>query len=1621
MLSLAMLALTTGSAAQEGQAVPSFTKTFAPDTIGPGSTSTLRFDIVNQDSVPVTDLAFTDVLPAGVAIASPSGAVSGCGGILTAPDGGGTITFAGGDVGALSQCSITVNVSSAVVGTHMNVSGDLTSSAGNSGPAADDLVVVSDRPGFSKSFTPATIPYGGRSRLTFTIDNTANAATVFNLQFSDTLPAGLTVADPALAATTCIGGVITADPGSDLISYAPQGFNDASVLAGATCTIAVDVTADAVGTLVNISDELTSSFIGPTVSSGRATAALDVTAGTVYVAKRFVEDPVGPGGTVTLEFTIGNNDRTFAATGIAFTDDLDATLGGLTAVGLPAVDVCGPGSTISGTAVLSLAGGSVAPADSCTFSVTLQVPSGAAPGSYPNTTGAITADLGGVPFIGGPGADSLVISTAPLLQKTFLTNPVGAGDSVAMEFTITNASATDPVTDVGFTDDLGAFLSGATVAALPPAGFCGPGSNIFLTYILGSPVLGMGGGDLAAGASCTFAVDLQLPVGGAAGGYTNITSPIAGVVGGLPQLGAAASDTLTVVTAPRVSKSFTDDPVAPGGTTTLEFTIDHDPAAPGDATAIGLSDDLAAVLPGLSAVGLPAADVCGAGSTLSGTTNLVLSGGTLSPGGSCTFSVPLQVPVSALPGDYQNVTSNLTATVAGVVAVGPGAQDTLNVSGLSLTKEFIDDPVIPGGTVTLRFSIDNSSPSTDASAMSFSDNLSSVVSGLTATNLPLFDICGAGSAISGTSNLTFSGGTLPAGSSCTFDVTLAVPAAAASNTYGNTTSSLLATVGGAVAALPPAFDQLVVDDDLLQLTKAFTDDPVAPGGLATLEFTVTNLDPVEAASAIAFTDDLDAALSGLTAVGLPAADVCGAGSLITGGGLLTFTGGSLAAGGTCTFTVPVQVPASVPLGTTAVNTTGAVTGIIAGLGVTGAPATDTLLIDSVELGKSFDTATSAGGTAVLTLTINNLDAGNGVSGISLTDDLDAVLPGLTAVGLPLADVCGAGSQISGTSFLTLTNGSLFPAGSCTIDVTVAVPSAAAPGSYTNVTSELFAAGIRVAAPATADLVVEPPPLFAKTFTPAVIFPAGVSTLDLIIDNSASSIAADSLDVTDTLPAGVTVATPANAATTCTGGTLTAAPGSGTIAFTGGSVAAGSSCTISVDVTAVGVGSAVNVTGDLTSSLGNSGTATATLTVDPVPLFSKAFSPALIQLGGTSTLTFTIDNTGSSLAVGAIDFTDNLPAGVAVASPSNASSTCSGGAITAVPGTSTIAYTGGGLAAGAACTLVVDVTGVTAGLWTNTTGDLTSTAGSSGPATAPIEVVEGDFVLSKSFLAAPVLRGGLVDLEFTITNLSTASSLAAIGFTDDLGAVVPGLAATGLPAADICGPGSTLSGTTTLSLSGGSLAPSSSCSFTVTVTVPADAPLGVFTNTTGQVTATAGGIPVTAPPASADFEIGFFAFAKTFLAAGVPGDLVDLEFTIANPDTVNTATGIGFTDDLDAVLPGLAAVGLPVADVCGPGSVIDGTSLLTLTGGSLAPGGTCTFTVTVQIPFASTAGSYTNQTSVLTATVAGATVAGDAGSEATGDLEVTQPPDAIPALDRAGLLLLASLLAIAGAALLRVRS
>lgn len=1064
-----MLFMSLGVLAQ-----PSFSKQFIPSTIGPGSHSQLAFTIVNNSANPVTQMNFTDNLPAGMVVSTPSSIVMNCNdGSLSAVAGGNTVSLTDGELAGNRSCTILVNVSSDLVGVHTNVTGDLTSSLGNSGTATDNLTVSSDLPGFSKIFSPPIINYGERSRLTFTIDNSLNSGDIISPSFADNLPNGMVVADPANLSSNCENSNITAMPNTQNINVAPISIGQGNIAAGSTCSISVDVKGNSLGQLDNVSNQLSFyNSVFQTQQTGFATSSLLVeNAGDLMLTQNFLLDPVSPGGTVDLTFQLTNFSRTDAATQITFTNDLDATLTGLLATGLPLSNPCGVGSSLSGTNVLTLSGATLSAGEVCTFNTTLQIPAATASGQYINTTSVITSNEGS----GAAVSESLFINDVPVLSKTFLNNTLGGGGTTSMEFSITNTSTTLSINELTFIDNISQFLSGASISNLPPAGFCGAGSSAFQTQIVGDIALQVMGANLAAGETCTFTVDLSIPFNVTGGNYINTTSNITGSLNGETVVGAVASDTLTVVGNPKLKVEFTNDPVQPGDVVNAKVVISYDALAINAATNIAFTWDLDATLTGLSAAGLPTNDLCGTGSTLTGTSSVSFTGGSLQPNEFCEFNLQLQVPASALPGSYLSTTSNITAMVSAVSTINSAAQDTLNISGIDFTKSFIDDPVLPGQTVVLEYTLDNTS-TLDATDMIFTENLSQTLSGLTYIGPALTAPCGNGSSLttSGSSFLIFTGGNLTAGTSCTFMLSLVVPGGAENGLYNSISSNLSATIDGTQLTLEPSIDALIVDSTKIDFSVLFTNDPVSAGQTVSIEYSLNNLDSNNALSNVSFSHDLPATLPGLAALNLPMNDVCGSGSVLadSGNGFLLLSSGSIPAAGGCDFMIDLQIPIDATAGNYP-SLTSDPTGNLLGSNVTGNNATDVLTINSTALSLTmmFDNTTDAGRTTFVHYAVNN-DSNSTVSGFRFAHNLESIIPGFVAAGVLPINPCGLGSNLIISNSISIENGTIAANNSCQFSVKIKIPNDQPFGIYSSSTSEITIAGEPIALAASDNLIID---------------------------------------------------------------------------------------------------------------------------------------------------------------------------------------------------------------------------------------------------------------------------------------------------------------------------------------------------------------------------------------------------------------------------------------------------------------------------------------------------------------------------------------------------------------------
>ncbi len=1051
-------------------AAPQLMKSFT-DPVDPGAATTLEFTITHNENAPAdaTGITFTDDLNATlsglVATGLPLNDVCGTGSQLS---GTSVLTLTGGTLVPGDSCTFTVDVqvpAGATPGSYPNTTSAIAATvsglAVTGAPAVDDLDINGLT--LSKAFTDDPSVAGGTVNLRFVISNAHPTDTATDITFTDDL-------DAVLSGLVSTAGVVAdvCGAGSQLSGTSLLTLTGGSLPPGSSCVINVPLqlpSVAAAGEYVNVTSNISADAGGLT---GRPASDRLVVGAPLIGSKTFTDDPVRPGEPATMEFTFQNTSSSADVDSITFTDDLNAVMAGLVATGLPQNDVCGVGSTLSGTSVLTLTGGHLTAGASCTFNVTVTVPVLAGTGVYSNTTSEITASVEETAFSIGALSDNLVVTQAVSITKTFTDDPVESGGTATLEFALQNLNTAFSATDIAFTDDLDAAMAGMVAVGLPQNDVCGAGSTLS-----GTSLLTLTSATLPASGSCTFSVTVQLPTDAPLGSSLNTTSDVTATVDSRVETGPPGSDSLVVVGAPVLTKTFAG-PAEAGGTVAVEFTLSLDAGAPADATSISFSDDLDAVLSGLVATGLPQSNICGAGSTLSGTSTITLADGVLAPGGSCTFSVTLQVPAAAATGTYVNTTSAVSATMSSVpVSELPASDDLLIIEAPSITKTFIDDPVAAGGTATLELTISlAASAPGNATSISFTDDLDAALSGLVATGLPASDVCGAGSQISGTGLLSFTGGTLAPGDSCTFQVVLDVPTGATPGTYTNTTSDVTATVSGGAVSAAGGSDDLVVAEPAV-LTKSFVDDPAIPGGTVELEFTITNPNPTEPITDITFTDDLDAALSGLVATGLPMSDVCGTGSSLAGTSLITLSAGSLAGGGSCTFSVTLAVPSGIAPGPPVINMTSPIDGMLGGTSLQGEAATDDLLINYLQFSKRFSGETPPGGAVRLSFTIVNPDSTSSVSGIGFSDDLDAVLPGLVAVGLPRNNVCGFGSTLTGTSVITLTNGSLGPGETCTIIVDLQAPADAVEGVYVNITSPITSGLAEAGTAAEANLVINP--------------------------------------------------------------------------------------------------------------------------------------------------------------------------------------------------------------------------------------------------------------------------------------------------------------------------------------------------------------------------------------------------------------------------------------------------------------------------------------------------------------------------------------------------------------------
>ncbi|HZU31819.1 MAG TPA: hypothetical protein VFB79_11930, partial [Candidatus Angelobacter sp.] len=1267
------------------------TKSFSPATVPINTSSTLTF-AVNNPNVIAVDASFTDTLPAGLVVAATPGVTNTCGGTVTATAGSGSISFSNASL-PVGACSITVKVSSATDGTYNNTVTINSTAAGTGAQSTSSATLtVINPPSITKAFGAATLPLNGTTSLTFTITNSNVNSALNGLAFTDSLPAGLVVAPTPALNNTC-GGTATAAAGSSSVSL-----TGGTLAAGASCTVTVNVQGTTAG--VKNNSVTVSSTNGGTGNTSNASITV---VGPPVITKAFGAATIPLNGSTSLTFTIQNGNAT-ALTGVAFTDTLPAGLVVSTPNGL--IGSCGSGTitATAGTNIISLTGGTIAANSSCTFSVNV---TGTAAGLQNNTTSAVTSTEGGT---GGTASASITVIAPPSIAKVFNPTSIALNATTSLTFTITNPAAnTVALTGVAFTDTL---PTGLTVAN-SSATVCG--GTLTTTAPTG---IALTGATIAPNSQCQFSVTVT---GAASGSYTNTTGNVTSTNGGT---GNTASANLTVATPPSITKAFGAATIPLNGTTSLTFTIQN-PNTSLALTGLAFTDNLPA---GLVVAATPNLNnTCGGTATATaGSSTVSLSAGTLASSASCTVSVN----VTGTTAGVKNNSVTITSTEAGT---GNTSNASITVTGPAvITKAFGAASIPLNGSTSLTFTIQNGNTTIGMTGVAFTDTLPAGL--VISTPNGLTGSCGSGTitATAGTNTISLTGGTIAANSSCTFSVNVTgIAAGLQNNTTGNVTSTEGGTGGTASASIkveaPPS------------IAKVFNPASIALNGTTSLTFTITNpaanVDPL---TGVAFTDTLP---TGLT-VASASATVCGGTLTTTSPTGIALTGATIAVNSQCQFSVTVTGAASGQY----TNTTGNVTSTNGGTGNTasanlsvGTPPTIT---------KSFGASTIAvGGTTSLSFTITNPNTTSSLTGVAFTDSLPAGLVVATPNGL--TGSCGAGTitATAGSSSVSLTGGTLAASASCTLSVNVTATTGGVKNNSVTVTATESGPGNT----STATLNVIAPPTLTKTFGAATIPLNGTTTLSFTVTNP-NTVALTGIGFGDTLPAGLKIATPNGLTGSCGTGVITIGSVSGfsVVNLASGTLPAGGSCTFSVNVVGIAPGTQNNTTGHITSTEGGQGgTASASIVVVAPPAIAKVFNPSAIGINGVSTLTFTLTNpAANTVAENGVAFTDTLPTGLVVATPNNLGGTCTGTA-TATAGSGAITFSGGTIPTGSSCTVTVDVTGATPGLYHNVSGAVSSTNGGTGnTASATLTIGAPDLTIKKTHVG--ILKRGQIGAIYTIT-------------------------------------------------------------------------------------------------------------------------------------------------------------------------------------------------------------------------------------------------------------------------------
>ncbi len=1138
----------------------------------------------------------------------------------------------------------------------------------------------------TKAFSPKTILAGGTATLAFIISNPGTSS-ISSVNFTDTLPSNVSVANTAVAYSGCGA---SPSPSSLSVGATSLSFANITVSGASTCTINVSVTASANGIYNNTTGDL---YIGTTDTGSSASDSLSVSSLPSPPSSCASPSTLAAWTFENYSAAASTNNGPFSASSVAVT----SATGTYVAVG-------GTAASASGIA------------NPTTYPAGWSAP--ASTGNSGNSWGI----LDGWPSA-NPTAGNETTGTTPYFQFQVNGASQYGGIGITANYNLQgNWSNSGNWYVLKSTD--GATWSLANSAAWNKA-------NSWQT----------GAGGISAATTYTGNATVYFRIYAAGAQYTGGgTSTATMYLDGVQITGCQNPNP------PTLSKSFSPTSISTGSTSTLTFTINN-PNSGNALTGVSFSD----VLPSGLTVSNSSSAACGGTLTTTSPRTISLSGGTLAASGSCTINVTV---TGAAAGSYTNVSSSVSSTASGpnTTSSGYGTSSITVVDPPVITKDFGAVSILTNNTTSLTFTITNPNAGVSLTGVSFTDSLPGGL--VVATPAGASNTCGTLTASAGSSTVSLSNASIPAGSSCT--VTLNV----LGTTTGVKSNSVSVNSANGGTGNTASADLLVKDPTpSISLSKQISTSSsgpwyefisVAPGTNIYYRFIMENTG--------------DVALTAPT-VSDPNVNTS-----------------------SCTWTSPLPVASAAqdPTETCVVGPVTAASG----------DNPNTATASGTYNGTIYTAASSAdyiGAAPGFSLLKQISASANGPWSSSLTN----VTPGsnlyykFTLVNTGAVALSSVNVTDVITSINTLASACTFSdplnVNSATECVIGPVTASSTAGTFTNTaTAHGTNGGTTYDSPSSSASYTTGLPDLTITKTDNVSGTDSIGTSfnwTLTVSNSGATdanFANGQTILTDVLPSGAAYGSPAAGSFTniTNSGNVSCSISSGTLscAAIGGPITIGpsGSFTVVFSATPTTSGSLANTaTVDPNNNVGESNesnnTASDTVVVLAPPAISKSFSPNPIGPGGVSTLTFTIANSNAA-ALNGIAFTDTFPTGLTVASAPSASQ-CNG-AVSSTSGS--ISLSGGSIAANSSCTVTVNVTASAGGTYSNVSGAVSSTNGGTGnTASAKLGVISAVKTIagtsedstSETIAPRPVLIGEIVryhlvmDLpEGTTANLTVLDNL-----------------------------------------------------------------------------------------------------------------------------------------------------------------------------------------------------------------------------------------------------------------------